>query len=59
MWYDSQGYDEILVIFVTLKSYMLEYFIPSDYIKRDGKALVVCKMGSRLTTEYIDDLKKH
>ena len=44
-WYDSQGYDETLVTFVTLKSHMLDYFIPSDYVKRAKRALVACKMG--------------
>ena len=59
MWYDSQGYDKTLVIFVTLKSLMLEYFPPSEYIRRTRRALVACKMGSRSATEYIDDFRKH
>ena len=33
-WYDSQGYNETMVIFLTIKSYILDYFIPSDYVKR-------------------------
>ena len=44
-WYDSQGYDETLVTFVTLKSHMLDYFIPSDHVKRSIRFLVACKMG--------------
>ena len=40
MWYDSQGYDEILVTFVTLKSHILGYFIPSAYAKKARQALV-------------------
>ena len=59
MWYNRQGYDEILVTFVTLKSHILDYFIPSDYVKRARRALVACKMGQRSATEYINDLKKH
>ena len=56
MWYDSQGYDET---FVTLKSHMLDYFIPSDYIRRARRELIVCKIVPRLATEYIDKFKKH
>ena len=59
MWYNSQGYDEILVKFVTLKSHMLDYFIPSDYVRRSSRALFAFKMGQRSTTEYIDDFRKH
>ena len=59
MWYDSQGYDEILVTFVALKTYMLDYFIPSDYIRRARRVLVACKMRSRSATEYIDDFRKY
>ena len=58
-WCNSQGYDETLVMFVTSKSHILDYFIPYDYIKKARKALVICEMGSRLATQYIDDFKKH
>ena len=44
-WYDSQGYDKITVIFATIKFYILNYFIPSEYVKRCTRALVVFKMG--------------
>ena len=45
IWYDSQRYDETLVTFVTLKSHILDYFIPFDYVRRARRALVACKMG--------------
>ena len=38
-WYDSQGYNETMVIFATVKSYMLDYFIPSDYVRRARRTL--------------------
>ena len=44
-WYDSQGYDKIIVKFATVKSHMLEYFIPSDYFRRARTALVAFKIG--------------
>ena len=44
-WYNSQSYDETTVIFATVKSHMLDYFITSNYIKRARRALVACKMG--------------
>ena len=44
-WYDSQGYIETMVIFANMQSHMLDYFIPSDYIKRSRRALVACIMG--------------
>ena len=59
MWYGSKKYSETLVTFVTLKSYMLDCFIPSEYVRRAGRALVACKMGERFATEYIDDFRKH
>ena len=59
VWYNSQGYDETLVTFVTLKSHILDYFIPFDYVRRARRALVACKMGSRSAIEYIDDFMKH
>ena len=58
-WYDSQGYNKIIVTFTTMKSHMLDYFIPSDYDRRARRALVACKMGKRSATEYIDDFNKH
>ena len=44
-WYDSQGYEETMVIFATMKSNILDYFIPSDYIRRARRALIAFKMG--------------
>ena len=38
---------------------MLDYFIPSDYVKRARRALVACTMDSWSAKEYIDDFKKH
>ena len=43
-WYDSQSYNETTVIFAMVKPHMLDYFMPSDYIKRAKRALVACKM---------------
>ena len=56
---NSQGYDETLVTFLNFKSHILEYYIPSNYVRRAKKALDAFKMGFRLATEYIDDFKKH
>ena len=58
-WYESQGCNETMVTFVTVRSHMLDYYIPSDYIMKNRRSLVACKMGWRSVTEYIDDLKKH
>ena len=44
-WYDSQRYDETMAIFTTVRSHMLDYFIPSNYIKRAKTALFAYKMG--------------
>ena len=44
-WYNSQGYDETMVIFSNVLSYMLDYFIPSYYVSRAIRALVAYKMG--------------
>ena len=44
-WYDSQGYEETMVTFATVKSNILDYFIPSDYTRRDRRALIDFKMG--------------
>ena len=44
-WYDSQGYNKTLVTFATMKSHILDYSIPYDYIKRTRRALVACKIG--------------
>ena len=57
--YDSQGYDETTVTLETIKSYILDYFIPFNYLRRARRALITCKMGQRSATEYIDDFKKH
>ena len=43
-WYDSQGYSKKTVKFETINSYMLDYFIPSNYRKRAKKSLVTCRM---------------
>ena len=43
--YDSQGYGETTVTFVTMKSNILYYFIPSEYVKRARRAWVACRMG--------------
>ena len=43
--YDSQGYDKTMVTFANMKFHMLEYFIPSDYIRKARRALVAFKMG--------------
>ena len=48
-----------MVTFVTLKSHILDYFIPFDYIKKARNALAAYKMGFRLATKFIDDFKKH
>ena len=58
-WYDSQGYDETMVTFATVKSHILDYVIPFDYIRRAKRALVACKIEKRLAKEYIDDFRKH
>ena len=58
-WYDSQGYNQTMVKFAIMKSRMLDYFIPSDYIRRARRVLVACKMGQRSATEYTDDFRKH
>ena len=39
-WYDSQGYDETTATFVTVKSHILDNFIPSDYVRGARRALV-------------------
>ena len=44
-WYNSQGYDKITATFETIKSHILDYFIPLNYIKRARRALVTCNMG--------------
>ena len=44
-WYGSQGYNETMVTFSTMKSHMIDYFIPSDYIRRARRVLLACKMG--------------
>ena len=44
-WYNSQGCDETMVIFVTINSQKLDYFILSDYTRRSRRALVASKMG--------------
>ena len=38
---------------------MLNYFIPSDYVKRARKALFAYKMGYKSATEYMYNFKKH
>ena len=43
-WYDSQGYDETMVTFATMKSHMLDYFIPYGYFRRARRVLVAWKM---------------
>ena len=58
-WYDSQSYDETTVTFETVNSHMLDYFIPSDYIRRDRRALVACKMGYKSAIECIYDYKRY
>ena len=44
-WYFVQGYNETMVTFVNVNSHMLDYFIPYDYIRRDIRALLACKIG--------------
>ena len=46
--YDSQGYDKTTRTHVTMNSHILDYFIPSDYIKRSIRALVACKNGIKI-----------
>ena len=47
-WYDSQGYNKTMEIFATMNSHILDYFIPSDYVRRTRRALVACKMGKKI-----------
>ena len=48
-WYDSQSYDKTTVLLATVKSHMLKYFIPSDYITRARRALVCLINGIKIT----------
>ena len=38
---------------------MLDYVIPSDYVREARIVLVACKMRQRSAIEYIDDFKRH
>ena len=42
-WYDSQGYDETTVIFATVRLHILNYFIPSNYVKRARRHWLLVK----------------
>ena len=45
IWYNSQSYNQTMGTFAIVKHHMLDYFISSDYIKRERRELVACKMG--------------
>ena len=42
-WYYSHGHND--TTFATVKSHMLDYFIPSDYVGRTRRELVAYKIG--------------